>query len=201
MSKNLLRSSSFCRANCHATQFPKWRSQFEWGSGRDHFSNPSPCDRRARTTLPSRSKFALTITEVGDRYPLLWGCWIRACRFVQQVTPFSHLLIPLRSSASKQTAPTVVRRQEKTVFETPVTSGPTPSSGAKEGIQLLLRGWLSGNFRMNRGIRCLFGDIFAWFAAVLRNYPDMSNPFRVEWIADCFPCRTASPVIKPVLKP
>ena len=112
---------------------------------------------------------------------------------------FSHLLISVRCSASKKAAPTIVRRQEKTVLETPVTSGPSPSSGAKDGVQLLSRGWLSSNFRMNRGIRCLFGDIFAWFAAVLRNYPDMSNPFRVEWIADCFPCRTASPVIKPVL--
>src|SRR5437763_7560494 len=112
---------------------------------------------------------------------------------------FSHLLISAAVSASKQAAPTVVRRQEKTVLEAPVPRRPTPGSGAKDGVQLLLRGWLSSNFRMNRGIRCLFWDIFAWFAAVLRNYPDMANPFRVEWIADCFPCRTASPVIKPLL--
>src|SRR5207237_2033496 len=104
---------------------------------------------------------------------------------------FSHLLISVPSSASKKAAPTVVRRQEKTVLETPVTRGPSPSSGANDGVQLLLRGWLSSNFRRNRGIRCPFGDIFAWFAAVLGNFPDISNLFRVVWIDDCFIFRRA----------
>src|SRR5207237_9240245 len=112
---------------------------------------------------------------------------------------FSHLLISVRCSASKKAAPTVVRRQEKTVLETPVTSGPTPSSGAKDGVQLLLRGWLSSNFRMNRGIRCLFEDIFAWFAAVLSNYVDMSNPFLVDWDDDWFYCIAASPELQPMV--